>query len=212
MLLAAVGLAAYALSGAVGQEPPMGQPGDPDAVATLKADSAKPKLAGTIAGVRLTGGLDNGPLTECPEVFSFLPADVAVGTPFEIRPGYLPAGIAGESSPPTATTCRGEVIGSKRIWTSSQSGSPWIWIERVLRPEPWSAAAAPADRVSSGTVSTQAAKNIPAVLIKPVLPDGRGGPVIIFSQKIDRGFVVTEVGGENVTLDELRKVVEGMTR
>jgi hypothetical protein len=48
--------------------------------------------------------------------------------------------------------------------------------------------------------------------VKPVLADGRGGSFIIFAEKTADGFVVTTLNGEGVTLDELRKVAEGLSR
>jgi hypothetical protein len=213
MLLAAVGLAAYTLSVALGQEPPIGQPSDPAALAKIKADSEKLRFAGILAGIRLTtGGLDVGPEFPCPELFQNVAFDSTKGTPFEIQPTFLPSGLAGESGAPSASACQGKLVGSGRSWAPSQAGGPWIWIQRVLRPEPWSYSYAPADRISSGEISTRTRKSVPAVFVKPVLPDGRGGSFVIFTENTEAGFVVTIVNGEGVTLDELKKVAEGLSR
>jgi hypothetical protein len=211
-LLAVTALAAFVATNVLGQDQ-LGQPGDPAAVDALKADSEKPRFAGAIAGIRLTaGGADSGPEVTCGQLFQNVPVDSTKGTAFEIGPTFLPAGLGGETSPPSATACQGKLVGSGRSWAPSQAGGPWIWIQRVLRPEPWSYSYAPIDRISSGGISTAARKDIPAVFIKPVLPDGRGGSFVIFTEKTEGGFVVTLINGEGVTLDQLKKVAEGLTR
>jgi hypothetical protein len=213
LLIAIAGSAAYTLSSAPGQEPPLGQPGDPAAVATLRADADRTWFAGTLDGIRLTsGGPDAGPKTPCPELFQPAPFEATRGTPFEIEPAYLPPGIAGESSPPAATRCQDTIVASGRTFAPSKSGNPWIFVRRALRPEPWNDSYAPADRVSAGTISTRTARNVPAVFVKPVLPDGRGGSYIIFAEKVDAGFVVTVINGVDVTFDELKKFAEGLAR
>jgi len=210
--LAGIALGAFLVANALGQDQ-LGQPGDPAAVDALKADSEKPRFTGTLAGIRLTaGGATSGPEIGCAELFQNVPFDTTKGTAFEIDPTYLPAGIAGESSPPAATACQGKLVGSGRTWAPSKAGDPWIFVRRILRPEAWADSPAPQERVSAGTISTMAVKNIPAVLVRPVLSDGRGGSWIIFGEKADAGFVVTLIDGEDVPLDELRKFAEGLTR
>jgi hypothetical protein len=184
-----------------------GPPDDPAALATLAADSAKPRFTGIVAGIRLhAGGADQGPDAGCTELFH--PVDFALtnGTPFEIDPDYLPPGIGGERKP-AATACRGDLVSSGRSWGPAVAGNPWIWIYKILRPEPWENSEAPAERISEGRINGQ-----PAVFVRPPLADGRGDSAVITAERIPQGFVVTIVLGSDVRFAELVKVAEGLVK
>jgi hypothetical protein len=208
---ATLALAALAVGSFVGARV-LSQPGvpvDEKALEALEQDSAKPRFAGTVNGIRLHSGIagDQGARVGCEEPFQ--PVDFAAtrGTPFEIEPLYLPPGIVGETSGPAATACAGMIVGSGRFWAPSVAGNPWISIQRTLRPSAWAYSEAPGERVSAGRVQGK-----PAVFIQPVLPDGRGNSAIIFADAVGEGFVVTVISGSEVRFDELLKVAEGVIR
>jgi hypothetical protein len=185
-----------------------GPTADPAAVATLQADSEKPRLTGTvISGIRLYGGgADQGPEATCSQPFEPLDYPGTGGTPFEISPSYLPSGLA-EASPGAATACGKSIVSSGRTWGPAPGGpgKGLLQIQRVLRPESWNYSHAPADRVSSGQV-----KGKPVVLVESPIRDGRGLSVVSWADPVPNGFVVTQILGTDIPLSELIKVAEGM--
>lgn len=205
-LLACLALGSFFVARALGEDA-LAPGTDREAMEAILADSQKPQFRGTVAGVDLRPSVEPGPDVGCPELFEHPPFETTRGTPFEIEPAYLPRGIAGENQSPSATACQGQLVGSRRSWAPAAAGGPWITIQRVVRPEPWSSSWAPADRISTGSIGGRA-----VVLIQPVLPDGRGGSFIIFAEKIPTGWLITQIEGEAVTMDELKRVAEGILR
>jgi hypothetical protein len=171
-----------------------------DRAQALIDDSNKPPFSGVVAGIILHSGIgsDVGAETACPEAFQFGQSiELARGTPFQIEPTYSPPNVPYAYSEASATLCQGKLVGAGRFWAP-------ISVQRTLRPEPWNYSHGPADRISACSVSGR-----PAVCVRPVLPDGRGGAVVTFATETPDGFVVTQVQGE-IPLSDAIKIAESL--
>lgn len=180
---------------------------DETASSAFANDLAQPRFSGTLAGIRFDGGGHRGPEFNCAARPVHVPFTAAAGTPLDIFASGLPAGLApGNGAPginrPSAVECGGELIATDRIVSV---GSQLVTIGRVLRPEAWIGSNFPATRASVGTLAGR-----PAVLVKSIMPDGRGGAFVIWADPVPNGYVVTMVYGGNAPLSAIEPVASAV--
>jgi hypothetical protein len=169
-------------------------------------EAAKPKFEGVVNGIRLysldapaavqrkdacTGAAGQG--------VEYPPMSAVAGTPMDIVPTYLPAGAEEIAPmwPPVA--CKGIVVSVERRWAMRDRGGDFF----ITREQGEHAAQvdASADRVSAATVGGK-----PAVLVKPLTPEGYGYSVVIVAEE----FGLTSVVAFGLPIEETVKIAEGL--
>jgi len=164
-------------------------------------EAAKPPFVGTINGVTLGQGDGTEHCTGKLEWHHDW--RVAQGTPFDIRPGYLPAGVTEiwYTDPlPPILTCDGRVISATKAWAMPRGGT--LIIIRDSNPERRYDGAYPADRVKAATVGGR-----PAVVVEPMRPDGFMSTTVVF---FPEPWGLTVVVGQFLPYDETLKVAESL--
>jgi hypothetical protein len=177
-------------------------------VGPLEEDDAKPRVNGIFGEIAIYS-YGRGPDYPCPEDLDLLRGyEPAKETALRIEPAYLPKD-AHEQERGGAGACQGTIVGTARTWFTPGPVSAEISIRRSLLPEPWVSADAPADRISTRWVAGHV-----AAVIRHVVQVGdqvRGNSGVFWADRRSDGlYVVTAVYGEQITLDELIKVAEGL--
>ena len=177
-------------------------------VRPLGEDDAKPRVDGTFGEVTIYG-FGRGEDYPCPEKVDLLRSyEPAKGTALAIEPAYLPKD-AHELETGGAGACQGVVIGAARTWFTPGPVSAEISIRKLLLPEPWVNADAPADRISVRQVAGHT-----AAVIRHVVKVGdqvRGNSGVFWADlRPDGLYVVTALYGEQITVQELIKVAESL--
>jgi hypothetical protein len=169
-------------------------------------EAAKPTFEGVVNGIRLYGPdaeravQRKDACTDArPEEVEDVAMSAVAGTPMEIAPSYLPAGA--EELPPMwpPVVCKGILANVERQWIVRDKDVD-IRISR-RQGEHAIPADASAERVSAATVAGK-----PAVLIKPLTPEGYGYSSVIVAED----FGLTVVSAFGLPLDETIKIAEGL--
>jgi len=168
-------------------------------------EAAKRTFEGVVNGIRLYGAdadravqrKDACSDASRDEVEHLAMSDVA-GTPMEIVPTYLPAGAEEVAPMWPPMVCKGIVANVERQWIIRSKG---FFIISRRQGEQAIDTDASADRVSAATVGGK-----PAVLIKPLTPEGYGYSVVIVAED----FGLTVIGADGLPLDETIKIAEGL--
>ncbi len=179
----------------------------------LKRDEARPRFpGGVVSGIRVLAPKEARPPAPCSgrDLVLYQPYRLATGTPFEITPAFLPPGakdrVGAEGQAGATELCGDKVIAAGKDW-NLPSGS--IDVRRMLKPEPYTLPIdAPQERISAGTVATR-----PAILVRPILKDGRGGSMIVYAKPaVQGGFIVTEIHADGLPFETVLKVAEGLNQ
>ena len=185
------------------------------------ADLAQPRFTGTLAGVRFEGGAVRGADYDCGTNPVLHPDfSVALGTRLDIFAGGLPAGLSAAATgtagadKPYAASCGGVLMATDRnLLISTSAGLQLVTVGRLLTPEAWTTSNFPATRATAGTIEGR-----PAVLVRSIMPDGRGGSYVIWADRAGTDYVLTVVYGGNASLSDirvrfkvLRKCISGVT-
>ena len=205
--LGALAMGTFAVvSVVIGQSDP--PPRQEELVGPLERDDAKPRVSGKFGEITIydTG---QGAQYPCPEDFDLIGSyGTAKGTPLEVEPTYLPSNMV-EYEKGGENACQGIIISAARTWLSTQYGGPEVRIRRFLRPEPWVDANGPAERISTAQVAGRT-----ATVIRHVVKVGdqvRGNSGVFWAERQSNGlYVVTALYGEQITVEELIKVAEGL--
>ena len=177
------------------------------------ADLAQPRFTGTLAGVRFEGGAVRGADYDCGANQTMHPDfSVALGTPLDIFARGLPAGLSPAATgtagadKPYAAECGGVLMATDRnIVISTSAGPQLVTVGRLLTPEPWTTSNFPATRAAAGTIGGR-----PAVLVRSIMPDGRGGSYVIWADRAGTDYVLTIVYGGNESLSDIQPVADAI--
>src|SRR6185312_7552618 len=191
-------------------------PGTDEAASqAFAADIAQPRFTGSLAGVRFEGGAVRGADYDCGANPVLHPDfSVALGTPLDIFASGLPAGwlagaTGGTTTPdkPYTAQCGGVLIATDRnVVVSTSAGPQLVTVGRLLTPEPWTGSDFPASRASAGLLAGQ-----PAVMVRSIMTDGRGGSSVIWADRVANGYIVTKVDGD-APLSAIEPVAEAIAR
>ncbi len=173
-------------------------------------EEAKPRFAGGVVnGVRVLAPGETPPPAPCevPELLLFQPYKLAIGTPYEIIPPFIPEGgeerIGAENQGGASELCGSRVVAAARAWNLPAGV---LEVFRMLRPEPYTSQIdASSERVMAGEVGSQ-----PALFVHPILKDGRGPSRIIFAEPVPEGFIVTEIVSDGIPFDVVIEFAEGL--
>ena len=169
-------------------------------------EEAKPRFEGVVNGIRLypTGAAPAVQRKDActgarGEGVEEIPMSEVAGTPMEIAPTYLPPGSeeVGPTWPPVM--CKGILANVQREWVIRDEGAHFRIARR--QGEHANAIDASAERVSPATVGGK-----PAVLVKPLTPEGYGYSMVIVAED----FGITSVVAFGLPLEETVKVAEGL--
>lgn len=173
-------------------------------------EEAKPRFAGgVVGGVSVLALSETPPPAPCqvPELLLFQPYKLAIGTPYEITPPFIPEGgeerIGAENQGGASELCGSGVIAAARAWNLPKG---YLEVFRMLRPEPYTLPL----EVSSESVVAGEVRSQPALFVYPILKDGRGPARIIFAEPVVDGFIVTEIVSDGIPFDEVVKFAEGL--
>jgi hypothetical protein len=178
-----------------------------------------PRYEQVVAGIRLGPGLHGGMACDGPT--ESVSAEVARGSAVDIAPGYLPEGAAaGEHD---TEVCSGEAVfqeavyyiepdpdemrlvsGGVMTFFEAQHGGAVDIMRIKLRVPEWDPSF-PSERIEAGIVA-----GMPAAIGVPVLPEGWGTGFILAYDPATQ--VLTRVGGQDLTVAELRKIAEGLLK
>jgi len=177
------------------------------------ADLAQPRFTGTLAGVRFEGGAVRGADYDCGTNPVLHPDfSVALGTRLDIFAGGLPAGLSAAATgtagadKPYAASCGGVLMATDRnLLISTSAGLQLVTVGRLLTPEAWTTSNFPATRATAGTIEGR-----PAVLVRSIMPDGRGGSYVIWADRAGTDYVLTVVYGGNASLSDIQPVADAI--
>jgi hypothetical protein len=169
-------------------------------------EAAKPTFEGVVNGIRLYGP-DAEPAVQrksaCtdakPQDVEQLSMSAVAGTPMDIAPTYLPAGAEEQAPTWLPLACKGTVAYAERRWVIRDRGAFFFILH--YQGEQAVDIDASAGRVSAATVGGK-----PAVLVKPLTPEGYGYSMVILAE----GFGLTVIGADGLPMEETIKIAEGL--